>query len=141
MDASQTCPVCGRDFGFFGATHASEHLVEYAKKNGEYTSGMCADCIRSIAEKKERDRERKREENHSNITKLFEKAINDVRVYTTNTPDALNERECGMVTGYSAIGTGPISSFTIKFADFFGANSLMYSAKLKKSRKRSYVYS
>lgn len=45
------------------------------------------------------------------------------------------EKDCGFVSGYCILGTGPISSLLSSITDFFGMRSNAFSAKAKEAEK------
>ena len=52
-------------------------------------------------------------------------------VCTTNVPEKYSSGIKGLVTGYSVIGTGPLSDFTSSITDLFGIESNSYRDKIK----------
>ena len=58
----------------------------------------------------------------------------DTMFITTLQPRG-TEKDCGLVSGYCILGTGPISSLLSSITDFFGMKSNAFSAKAKEAEK------
>lgn len=69
------------------------------------------------------------------LISILKQAVPNVFVSSIEPPD--DYEDCGTVSGYSIIGTGPISEFFASVTDFFGIQSGSYAAKLKYAEEQA----
>ena len=116
MDA--ICPVCGEKVGGgFGKPKPKEDMKKRGISLGVYQEGMCAFCLADAPSK----------------------AISDValKMFSSPSPVPIDGEDCGLVTGYCILGTGPLSSLFSSVTDTFGIKSNAYLEKARTAEKEA----
>lgn len=126
------CPVCGKKFGkLFGVQQTPEDLIKELKDKDAYTEGMCFDCAKAFFANEKQEKDKKYRELKTKIEREIPLLVGRITVCTTNVPEKYSSGVKGLVTGYSVIGTGPLSDFTSSITDIFGVESNSYKDKIK----------
>ena len=132
MKTFDQCPICRKKFGkLFGAQQTPEDLIEKLRQKDSYTDGMCFDCARAVFMNEKQENNKKYNELKAKIEREISYLARRIVVCTTNVPEKYSSGIKGLVTGYSVIGTGPLSDFTSSITDLFGIESNSYRDKIK----------
>jgi uncharacterized protein YbjQ (UPF0145 family) len=132
------CESCGAGIGggFFGTKQASEaEIGELRKIVPDCGKTLCLTCYykikRNAEEQQDADAAGEPRLSRTEKRKKLDELIKTV-VVVTYPPDASIEYEyCGIVSGYSAMGTGMFSDLFSSFTDFFGEQSHTYRKKFQ----------
>lgn len=124
------CEICGTKIGgMLGAIQANKDFYDRAKAvELILPENLCVQC----AEDKVGNAEYhySREKNKKNDEELKQK-LDSIFISPMPVPD--NMQDCGLITGYSILGTGPLTTFVSSWTDFFGEESKAYHSKIKES--------
>ena len=132
MKTFDQCPICRKKFGkLFGAQQTPEDLIEKLRQKDSYTEGMCFDCARAVFMNEKQENNKKYNELKAKIEREISYLARRIVGCTTNVPEKYSSGIKGLVTGYSVIGTGPLSDFTSSITDLFGIESNSYRDKIK----------
>ena len=113
------CSACGRKISVFSGNQQDTYTISQAKQHNVYDEGLCIDCQREkIAQATTGDAP-------NEFAALKRKAVLN-KIFVSTEPKPTDLKDLGMVTGYCILGTGPVSSITSSFADFFGSESAAY---------------
>ena len=125
----------------FGAQQTPEDLIEKLRQKDSYTEGMCFDCARAVFMNEKQENNKKYNELKAKIEREISYLARRIVVCTTNVPEKYSSGIKGLVTGYSVIGTGPLSDFTSSITDLFGIESNSYRDKIKLAEQSAIVLS
>lgn len=130
------CEICGTKIGgMLGAVQADKSLYDRANAiEFILPENICVRCAEDkignaeyhykVEKKKKSDEE-------------FKQKLDSVFVSPMPIPD--NMEDCGLITGYSILGTGPLTSLTSSWTDFFGVESNSYHSKIKEAENFAIV--
>lgn len=124
------CEICGTKIGgILGVIQADKDYYERAKSlELILPENLCVQCAEGKLINAEHNYkiEKKKKEDEELKQKLDSMFISPM-------PVPNNMQDCGLVTGYSILGTGPLTTFVSSWTDFFGEESKAYHSKIKES--------
>lgn len=123
------CTQCSVKMGgMFGAVEADDDLYKEAQNLGfDLPKSICVGCAQKLINKAKRDGDTK-----SIQAQLIEnKNIEKIFITPAQLPSEFEDM--GLVTGYSILGTGPLSELYSSISDMAGQESKIYNDKIKKA--------
>lgn len=123
------CTQCSVKMGgMFGAVEADDDHYKEAQNLGfELPKEICVECAQKLINKAKREGDAK-----SVQAQLIEKEnIENIFITPAQIPSELEDM--GLVTGYSILGTGPLSALSSSLTDMAGQESKVYNDKIKKA--------
>ena len=126
---SNVCTSCGNKISMFLGNKPEFGTIERAKYINVYREGLCQACLSKLIEKHDHESQKKQEVVSAHALQVLDK----VKVSAEAKPNSI--ADLGLVSGYSVIGTGPISGIFSSFTDFFGVQSMIYIKKIKEAEE------
>lgn len=71
------------------------------------------------------------------MSQAFTPEVNIDNMFITTLQPRGTEKDCGLVSGYCILGTGPISSMLSSITDLLGMRSNAYSEKAKEAERNA----
>lgn len=127
------CPVCGEKVGgLMGMPKPGEDMKKRGESLGVYQEGMCATCLsRAIRG----EAPKKTEEEINKEVQTIADAV--PKMFSSPSPVPDDGEDCGLVTGYCILGTGPFTSLFSAVTDTFGMKSNAYLEKARTAEKEA----
>jgi uncharacterized protein YbjQ (UPF0145 family) len=129
--ALKECPLCGESIGsgIFGSNSLISPSVaalikEYCPEQSVRRCEKCASGI--LGNAKERFTAER-----NGLVRIIQTELQAIPILSLQAPLHWDYRVCGLVTGQSVIGTGPLSEFSSAITDLFGSQSNAYRRKIK----------
>lgn len=134
--SNDNCLFCGKKLNtVFANTKASAKTLKALEEIGITEKNICQDCASNKLEGLEKERNQKEElltKKKEELKSLILKMSKHIKIFTTPHPESWNAEIKGVVTGYTVIGTGPISTLASAFTDILGKESNVYLEKIRK---------
>lgn len=129
---SESCSVCGKKFsGFMSANHVCDSTKRDFAAYGKAVSGVCEKCCSALKDTLLKEVEAQKKELSEHIEKTRNALLQEISISTTSHDHKWDEKIKGIVTGYSVIGTGPLTEITSAWTDFLGTKSGSYLKKIR----------
>lgn len=138
MSNAEKCCVCGNKFnGLFKADKPSDAAVQALNHLGYNVEDYCIQCyVKKVAEV-DHNIEQLIIGLRQDLEKATEKELEKIQVLTTIPPYDWKFEVKGIVSGYSVIGTGPLTEIASAFTDLFGQESVAYNEKIRTGEARA----
>ena len=129
---SESCSVCGKKFsGFMSAKIVCDSTKRDFAAYGKDVSGICEKCCSSLKDNLLKEVEAQKNELAKQVEETKNALLREVSVSTTPHDHKWDDKIKGIVTGYSVIGTGPLTEITSAWTDFLGIESGSYLKKIR----------
>lgn len=129
---SSLCMECSSKMeGLFSSKQASNEVVQKLNQFCHVKEVICSKCAVKIANQEIENRECSLTELNMQIDLASMEIAKDFIVSSSAAPSTAQMK--GLVTGYSALGTGVLTEIASTFTDAFGAQSESYQIKLRES--------
>lgn len=121
------CTLCSVKMGgMFGAVEADKDYYNEAKTLGfKLPEKICVECANKLINNAKK-------ENESQATQqqlIYKENIENIFITPSQIPSG--KEDMGLVSGYSILGTGPLSTLSSSLTDFTGQESKSYHDKIK----------
>lgn len=132
MANAAKCADCGSSFtGLFCAERAYEGTINDFASLGYDASDLCISCCKLLKGRIIAEKQSESLEIDKKLEIIRKSVLDDIKVVTTQHDHKFDENIKGFVSGYSTIGTGPLTEITSAWTDFFGMESTQYLNKIR----------
>lgn len=133
----EVCALCGTKMGngLFKVAPAYPNHINAFERLGIDASEWCQNCMDTHRKNQIQKIQTEIVKNEKILTQLMPTVLDAIELFTIPPLESWKGVCKGLVSGYSVIGTGPISEILSSWTDFFGAESKSYVNKLHEGKK------
>ena len=133
MSDEKKCRECGKSFvGIFGSVSPTgPRTIAKFKKYDLDLDGMCIFCAEKLVNEKNKCRAEDKVKLQKRLEAVRRELLESILVQTVPHYESLGGEILGVASGFSVIGTGPITAIASAFTDMFGKESIAYLEKIR----------